>query len=161
MAARISLPTNLHIDRWRRAAIGYHDQQVVDLLEYGFPVSYEGPIPDPAMDNHASAKAYAEDVEDYVSTETEKGAMLGPFPDKPFTPWCQVNALLTRPKKDSNKRRIIVDLSWPHPPLNSVNAGTPTDTYLGQPLKLKLPTPADLCQRMRTNGKDATSTPQT
>ena len=28
-----------------------------------------------------------------------------------FTPWCQVNALLTWPQKDSHLRRVIMDLS--------------------------------------------------
>ena len=42
--------------------------------------------------------------------------MLGPFDMEPFVPWCQVNALLTHLKKDSYLRRVIMDLSWRHPP---------------------------------------------
>ena len=34
-----------------------------------------------------------------------------------------------------------------------MNAGTPSDSYLGAPFKLKLPTREDLCQRMREAGK--------
>jgi hypothetical protein len=149
---RIPLPTNLNLPQWREAAAGYQDKEVVDLLTYGFPVSYEGPIPTPTFENDSSAKQYSADVEKYVGTETGEGAMLGPFPEEPFTPWCQVNPLLTRPKKDSDTRRVIVDLSWPQPPLHSVNAGTPTETYLGVPTKMKLPSTEDLCQRIRLAG---------
>ena len=41
--------------------------------------------------------------------------MLGPFKHLPFFLWCQTNALLTCPKKDSDKRRVIIDLCWPPP----------------------------------------------
>ena len=57
--------------------------------------------------------------------------MLGPFDMEPFVPVYQVNALLTRLKKDSYPRRIIMDLSWPQRHGVSVNACTPKDRYLG------------------------------
>lgn len=50
----------------------------------------------------------------------------------PFVPWCQVNALLTRPKHDSNLHRVIMDLSWPYPPRISASmAAHRTDVYRG------------------------------
>ena len=84
--------------------------------------------------------------------DVAEGAPLGPFEHPPFSPWCQINALLSRPKKFSADRCIIMDLSWPYPPLHSVNASTPMDLYLGQPLKLRLPSPQDLCELIRQAG---------
>ncbi len=153
--ARIKLPSNLNLSLWRKLAVDHEDPQVADLLTYGFPVSYEGPTPDPASDNHASARNHLQHVRAYVHKEVEEGALLGPFEEPPFAPWCQVNALLTRPKKDSNDRRVIMDLSWPHSPLKSVNGGTPRDTYLGRPYKLGLPSPAELCAYIRQAGPGA------
>ena len=76
---------------------------------------------------------HACDVEAYINKEVAERAPLGSFKHPPFHPWCQVNALLTRPKKDSAELFILMELSWPHPPLHSMNAGTQIDKYLGQP----------------------------
>ncbi|XP_078582514.1 uncharacterized protein LOC144865570 [Branchiostoma floridae x Branchiostoma japonicum] len=43
----------------------------------------------------------------------------------------------TVPKKDSESRRIVVDFSFPDS--SSVNAGIPTDKYLGETFKLRYP----------------------
>ena len=52
-AAKIQLPSNLNFKRWEQMAQGYHDAEVVNFLKFGFPVSYQGPIPDPASENHS------------------------------------------------------------------------------------------------------------
>ena len=48
-----------------------------------------------------------------------------------------------------------MDLSWPHPPRASVNSGTPKETYLGEPYKLRMPTTVDFCNHIRAAGKGA------
>ena len=104
---------------------------------------YEGPVPTPADNNHASAMHHPWDVAAYVLTDIEEGAMLG-FEVTPFVPWCQVNALLTCRKKDSQVRRVIMDLSWRHPQNISVKLYTPKDKYMRSCKKMKLPTASDL-----------------
>ena len=79
--------------------------------------------------------------------------MLGPYEDLPFVMWCQVTILLTQPKKDSNLRRVIMDLSRPHPSDISVNACMPKDTYMGSYKKMKLPTANDLISLITEAGK--------
>jgi hypothetical protein len=153
LVARIPLPTNLHIETWRSMAVGYEDQQVLDFLEFGFPASYKGPIPDSTFINHASARNNPSHIAKYVEKEVAQGAMLGPHRAPMFAPWSQVNPLLTRPKKDSTDRRVIVDLSFPHAPLNSVNGSTPTEEYLQVPFKLKLPSAQDLAQLIKEGGR--------
>jgi len=153
VGARIQLPSNLNFKCWENMAIGYKDAKVVDHLKYGFPANYQGIIPDPTYKNHSSALLHNQHVNNYINKEVKEGAMLGPFPVPPFAPWCQVNALLTRPKKDSNQRRVIMDLSFPHPPKQSVNAGTPSDIYMGEPMKMRLPSVHDLCRNIKAAGK--------
>ena len=63
-----------------------------------------------------------------VMAIVREGAMLRPFDALPFTPWCHINAVLTNPKKDSQLRRVLMDLAWPHTPSVSVNRYTPKDT---------------------------------
>ena len=79
--------------------------------------------------------------------------MLSPFDAPPFSPWTQTNPLLTREKKDSKQRRVIMDLSWPLPPGLSVNGGTPRDHFLGAPRKMHLPSAGDYCDLIRAAGR--------
>ena len=46
-----------------------------------------------------------------------------------------------------------MDLSWPLPPLVSVNSGTPRESFLGAYKKMYLPTAQDFCDLIRTAGK--------
>ena len=141
--ARIPLPRGLNIPTWRRLTADHQDTSLIDLLEYGFPLGYEGPIPTLSYSNHMSATCYPDHVQAYLQTETSAGAMLGPFRDLPFS-WTQISPLMTRPKRNSYQRRIIVDLSYP--PGGSVNHFTPKDTYCGQLAKVKLPSVDDLAK---------------
>ena len=65
------------------------------------------------------------DVAAYINKELSEEAMLGPFDNPPFTPWCQTNPLLTCPKKDSINHRVIMALSWTLPTNVSMNGFTP------------------------------------
>ena len=87
------------------------------------------------MYNHASALAYKNEVSAYIKDEVKANAMLGPFSTLPFDKF-HVSPLLSRPKP-GNKRRIIVDLSWPRD--NSLNANV-TEMYDDLHYKLKYPT---------------------
>ena len=61
--------------------------------------------------------------------------MIGPFTEPPFHPWAQ--NMMKRPKKNSNERRIIVDLTWLHG--NSVNSGIQKGYYQGKQSACALP----------------------
>jgi hypothetical protein len=153
LGARIPLPTNFNLPVWKAATADYHDSQVVDFLTFGWPVSYQGPIPTQNHVNHPSALKFPQHVLNFTIKEVQEGAMLGPFQQPLFRPWAHMNPILTRPKKQSTERRVILDLSFPKFPGCSVNAGTPTDTYLGQPLKLTLPSAMDLAKLIVDQGK--------
>ena len=131
ISAMVPLPTNLDIGQWQFITVSPQDKVVVELLQYGFPAGYCGPIPTPTLRNHPSARNHPSHLAAYIGKELAHGAMLGPSSVPPFYPWCQTNPLLTRPKKDSMDRKVIMALSWPATPGCSVNGGTHTDTYLG------------------------------
>ena len=67
-------------------------------------------VPTATNSNQSSVTYNARDVDTYMATEVKEGAMLGLFhaPPPPFTPWCQVNVLLTHPQKDSHHPLAII-----------------------------------------------------
>lgn len=151
--ARLPLPHALNMPAWRHHLLDYTDHALCDYLEFGWPMNYV-PLrpPTPTLSNHGSATAHVQHVLDYVNKETQLGALLGPFEAPPFWPWSQVNPLMTAPKKDSDARRVITDLSWPPAPEFSVNSGIPGQTYMGQPYKLRLPTADGLASLILKHG---------
>ena len=62
------------------------DLKVVAFLTLRFLAGYEGTIPAPSLDNHASAKAPPPpcDIAQYITMELGQGAMLGPFGHTPL-----------------------------------------------------------------------------
>ena len=138
LGACIPLQHNLHIAAWRRYLPIYNDPEIREYWEYGFPLGYTlGHMPVSSPMNHSSALCYPSHVNHYIATESHAHALCGPFPYPPFEPSFQINPLMTAPKKHSEMRRVIPDLS--HPKGASVNYGIPRDTYLGVPYKLHLP----------------------
>ena len=77
--------------------------------------------------NHKSADLHIDQVKNYIKKELSYEAMIGPFDDLP--PSFHISPLMTRDKQDSNKKRTIMDLSWPKGA--SVNNGVRKDLYLG------------------------------
>ena len=115
--ARCTLKSGLNFEAWDAIQTGHEsDKLVLDGIRYGFPLQYTGgPIyvdPDKNV-NHHSGRAYPEAVEEYINKEVQLGALVGPFPDPPFKPWCNISPIMTRPKQDTTERRVIVDLSFP------------------------------------------------
>ena len=105
--------------------------------------------------NHKLIMMHPEAVNNYIVKELQEGAMIGPFLTSPFPQHCMgISPMSTREKKDSTKRRIIVDLSWP-PQGDSVNSRIPKDTFMGNPMHLRYPTVDRLCQRANQLGPRA------
>ena len=63
---------------------------------------------------------------------------MGPFQLPPFLGRFWVSPLSSRPKKEANSRRIILDLSYPFNEL--VNDGIDKSYYCGTPINLTYPT---------------------
>ena len=153
MGARVPLPSAVNVDKWEELLEGYHDSNITTFLHYGWPINYDRrSLLSPTHTNHPSALQYPEDIQHYVDTEIAYQAMWGPFSSPP-TPYLHTSPLMTRPKKDSDHRRVILDLSWPAG--GSINEGVPSDVYVDGEYRMHLPTVEYLAGRIRELGKGA------
>ena len=127
MGVRIPVNSQFNIPAWESYLNEYWDKQIVDLLQYGFPLDFDRTrCLSSTYNNHTSAVTFPDHVNNYINTETKYGAILGPFDEYPFP--CHVSPFLTREKPNSNNRRVILDLSFTVG--QSVNDEVAKDKYL-------------------------------
>ena len=137
LGVRIPVATNLNIPTWRKYLCNYFDQQLVDLIEYGFPLDFDRTRKlKITLQNHASVRNYPTHIDKYLEEELFHGAILGPLDDKPFD--LHISLLMTRDKSSSNCRRTIFDLNFPKG--YSVNDGVLKDSHLGTKFQMHYPT---------------------
>lgn len=154
LGAKIPLETALNIHAWYDLLKDYHDSELCDFLKYGWPLGYlRDTPPTSAPGNHPSAVAHMQHVHKFISEELRHKALVGPFAADPFTPWVRYSPIMTRPKRESDNRRIIVDLSYPQG--YAVNDGIDTHNHLGKDITYSLPTIADLVTRLQSQGQAA------
>ena len=153
MAARIPVPNELNVDAWVGNLKGI-DEPLLDMIVYGFPMGYIGPVsPTQYVDNHPSALQFPEHVAEFIDKELGFGGLMGPLAHPPFTQWCHVSPLMTRPKSDSDSRRIITDLTFPHD--SSVNAYIRKHTVMGRDNTHCLPSIDSVVARLQDQGPGA------
>ena len=149
--AKIPIPSGLNVDAWDHYLVDYGDREIVDFLRFGWPSSFDHHSPLlSTLKNHSSGLSYPKHIEHYIEKELSKQALLGPFSYPPIIP-LHVSPILTRPKKDSEWRRIVVDLSWPRG--KSINDGIASGEYLGDVIELTLPTIDYMADRVRNLGR--------
>lgn len=154
---KFSLHTKLRLDYFRFMLTGYHDIDICELLEFGFPIGYFGNIQQldfanlKFVKNHKGAKDYPVEIQKYLRKESQYGAILGPFVNNPFICNVCISPLNSVPKKESSERRIILDLSYPEG--KSVNDGISKDFYLGKKVALSYPGVDDLVKIIKDKGK--------
>ena len=147
LKCHIPVKSNLNVDRWRSHLADYWDQQLLDLLEYGFPIDFDRNCPlVSTFVNHTSALQNDTHVSNYLQEELQHEAIIGPFMEPPFP--IHISPLMTRDKHDSIQKRTIMDLSWPKG--LSINNGVDKDTYLSTHYLLNYPSidniTASLCK---------------
>ena len=152
---RIPIPhSQLNIDVWRRMLVNYSDYPICDLLEFGFPLDFQGTYLDySSRRNHKGAREHASYVSSYLTRECSLGRLAGPFPANPFPVPLMVSPLNTVPKDDPQERRVIVDLSWP--PGACVNHGISKEVYLEQTIDLRYASVEEVCQMVLKVGQGA------
>ena len=104
------------------------------------------------LENHLSATQHGKHVQFYIDTELLYGALWGPF-ERPPVGIMHVSPLMTREKRDSMNRRVIMDLSWPAGA--AINEGVDEDWYIDGPARISLPTVDYLEQRILQLGPGA------
>ena len=149
---RIPVKSNWNVEMLDKLLTEYDDRDILEWITFGFSVSRQDDFPDPTPNttNHLGATLYPDSIDAYIDTELRLGAAIGPFTVPPFIRRIGISPLSTRPKKDSNKRRIILDLSFPLG--SSVNDGINKDSYCGEPIKLTYPTIDTLAKRISEIG---------
>ena len=103
------------------------------------------------IENHRSAMDHPDQIKAYNDEEVELGAIVGPFESSP-TPNLHF-PLMSRPKPNSEVRRVIVDLSWPKNA--SINDGVDKHGYLNSDFTLTFPTIDHLTAELKCIGKGA------
>lgn len=151
MGAQLPIRTDLVIPKWEELLDLYHDKELVLFLKYGWPVGYQADRPPSTVPtNHQSALSHIGHVKTFVSKELQHKAIIGPFSEPPFAPWCRTSPLMTRPKKESQERRIIMDLSFPQG--QSPNDGIDIYDHLGKDISYSLPSITDLVTKLQLQG---------
>ena len=145
------METSLNLQYLQAEGGDFCDAQVLNFLKYGFPCNYEGTGSGAiAAQNHKGARDFPEAIQSYLDTEFSHKAVIGPFSKNPFHVPCYINPLNTVPKRDSDARRVIVDLSFPKG--RSVNSDIPKDTYIGEIFSLKFPSVDALVELVKKKG---------
>ena len=150
--ARFPVPSNLNLDAWRHHLKDYHDQRLLQYLTYGFPLSINNPsdLHNTDIKNHHSAMQFPAAIQQYLDKELQLGAMLGPFSSIDYDEF-HCSPLLTRPK-DGNKRRVILDLSYPKGV--SVNDAVTRDRFDDLEFTLTFPTIDNIVDQIKaTQGR--------
>ncbi len=152
VGCRQPVPTRLNIPAWKSRLEGYEDSDLCQLLEFGFPIGYQGiSLPEPSQANHSGARLFPDAVRKYIDREVGFGATLGPFLENPLCCPLSVSPINTVPKSDSEDRRVIIDLSFPRDA--SVNSGIDKDRYLDVDVDLHYPTVDSLVSHILHVGK--------
>ena len=72
MEARLPVKSQLNVSEWKSRLTQYWDQQLLQLIEFGFPLDFNRNCPlRREGSNHSSAVDYPSDVDDYIKEETE------------------------------------------------------------------------------------------
>ena len=139
LGQKIQLSKLIDFDYLEGLAPDYWDQQLFTFLRFGFPLDYNqarGRLKSTFV-SHKSAIQFPEHVTNYLQEEGSERAIFGPYTNPPFGQNSHISPFITRPKPDTKKRRVIVDLSFPQG--YSVNDQVPRGIYMNTVFKLHYP----------------------
>ena len=149
---RIPLVSRWNIPFLKRELGGYEDEAVAEYCEFGWPINISDKVfgKRRVPRNWRSATDHAEQMSKYIERERREGTLLGPFDSNPFSSRAIISPLSTVEKRDSEERRVIMDLSFP--PGDSVNDRIPKDQYMGQEMTLRYPKVDSLVELVKKKG---------
>ena len=131
MEARLPINSQLKVDTWKSHLQGYWDEQLLQLIEFEFDLDFNRNCPlNHEPGNHKSATEFPNDIDAYIAEEFKYDALLGPFESHPIASG-HCSPFMSRAKPNSDRCRIIIDLSWPLGA--SFNTGIDKTSYLGSP----------------------------
>ena len=83
----IPLTSKLNIVQWQSSLQDYHDNVIVDYLEFGWPVGYDYDkygFPVSQLRNHSGAISFPNELDIYLEAELARYSIAGPFYLLPF-----------------------------------------------------------------------------
>ena len=135
-----------------RELVDYEDKEVIEFLKFGFPVRNLGQVTGGnPVSNHRSATEHPSHIDSFVNTEVKDRAVIGGFSSNPFSTPAFFSPLGSTERRDSDDRRIIMDLSFPRG--GSINDMIPKDEYLGQQVWLTFPRVDELVGLVKVKGQ--------
>ena len=151
LGARIPLSHNrLNIKAWRKHLVGYENCEILQFLEFGFPLGLQQnppPTLENTLQNHGSAYRHYSDIDEFLCKGLNNREMAGPFRTPPFTN-THISPLMTAPKKP-NARRTVFDASFGQ---GSLNKNTPEE-YYPSPCEYNFPQVDDFKDLITTAGQ--------
>ena len=153
---RIPLPNSkLKFSVWYTKLRNYSDKVICDYLQFGFPIDFDNSIElkSDVGRNHKGARDFPEFINSYFNSECSQLRIVGPFHNNPLSVPLVISPLNSVPKSESEERRVIVDLSWPHG--HAVNNGISKDKYLSEPIDLRYASVEDVCNMVLSIGAGA------
>ena len=131
MGARVPIPTHWDLDLMASLLEDYDDKLVLEFLRFGWPMSRSILLltNGSAKVHHKGAIDFPNAINHYLVTEHSNNTLLGPFFSNPFPDHTASFPLNFMPKRDSDKRRVILDMSFLLD--HSVNDGIDKYWYLG------------------------------
>ena len=151
MGIRIPVKTPLNIATCRFYLCDYFDQQLLDLIEFSFPLDFDRYCSLSRSDhNLTSAVRCPSHVEDNLLEELNHNAILGPFDLPPFP--LHVSPFMTREKSGLDKTS---DLSWAKD--LTVNDGVIGDCYLNTQFEMHNPSVDHIVDQLNQLGPAAQS----
>ena len=125
-------------------------------MKYGWPLNaYDTAVNTQVPPNQQGARDHPDEIRTYLQKELQQGAIIGPFLKNPFGKNATFSPLDTRPKRDTEELRIILNLSYPHGG-KSVNSSINKTKYAGRDnMELRYPSIDDLAKIVRKKGRKA------
>ena len=126
---------------------------MIEWMRYGWPSGRLPTLAEPRHcgENHKGATDHPEALRKYIHKEMAQGAVMGPYSKIPLQGKAGISPLSSRPKKGTDDRRIILELSFPIG--QSVNDGILKDNYLGFKAQLRFPKVDDFALHIFTLGQ--------
>ena len=151
---RAPITSGINVEAWKRHLYDYKDQLIIQYLQFGFPLSIRerDSLCKQNPKNHFSAIQHSKAITDYLTKEGNFGAILGPIQNVTDCP-IHCSPLLTRPK-DTGKRRVILDLSFP--PGQSLNDHIDRESFDASAFSLRFPSIDTIVHEISKYGDDVT-----
>lgn len=147
---RVPVESGWNIGLLHQLLQDYPDNQIIEFLEFGWPIerATELPLPDSKGRNHMGAVQFPDQVDAFIQREINNGVLSGPHDSPPLKSGFAISPINTCAKCQSRSRRFLMDLSWPQDG-TSINAGLDKDHFLGEKVELKYPTVWDFIDRIK------------